>query len=160
MRKNRALHIILLVVVLNAITWMFWGRDSTLILAVNQFKTAGTNFVDTVYIFTGNHPNAPYHVAQYNDFSEKAHREMREAFSHKTTSLNIFPETYEEGKSELPEFLSYENGIFDFYIIRLIPFYAFVESSAIVGSGSADYSGNYIWFFRWWKLSERMTGVS
>ena len=160
MKKANALYIILIVVLLNLITWTIWGRDSTLVLAVNQFKTASTCFVDTVFVFTGDHPNAPTYIAQYNDFSENAHEDMQEAFYYKTSSLNIFSETYNEGKSKLPEFLSYENGIFDFYIIRLIPFYAFIESTAIVGSGSAEYSGNYIWFFRWWKLSERMTSVS
>jgi hypothetical protein len=150
MKKNRVLYTIFCLFVLNLITWIFWGKESTLLLAVDQFKTESTCFVDTVYVFTGDHPDAPYHIAQYNDFSVNTQEAMKEAFYYKTNWLEVFPETYNQGRTKLPKYLSYENGIFNFYIIRLIPFFAYIESAAIVGSGSAEYITYYIWFFRWW----------
>lgn len=51
--KNKVLIAIGLLFILNFLTWAFWGRDSILAVPAYEFKTAGTCFADTVYVFTG-----------------------------------------------------------------------------------------------------------
>ncbi len=153
MSKNKTLIVAGIFIVLNLITWMIWGRDGTLALSVGQFRTAATCFVDTVHVFAGENPQTPSSISQYNDYSEKAHKHFENAFEYKTFSLNIYLETYEEGRAKIPEYLDYENAIFEFGIFRAIPFYSKIETQVIAGDGSADVTGYYLWLFRWWKIA-------
>lgn len=94
------------------------------------------------------------------DFSPKAHQKFEEAFYYKTFHLHFIDDTYQEGRHLLPEYLSYQNTYYDFDIIRVVPLFAIVIKIAIAGDGSANFESTHVWFFRWWRLNDKLTGLS
>lgn len=151
--------ILLLIFALNLLTWMIWGHENTIEIAAQEFKTAGTCFADTIHVFTGRE-ELPWYISQYSDFTARAHAKFEEGFRFKTFSLNLYEETYQNGRHHLPDFLGYENTVYGFDIIRVIPLIAILDKHALAGDGSASYRSSHLWFFRWWGLNDKFTAGS
>lgn len=142
------------------LSWLIWGRSNTLLLAAEEFRTAGTEYVDTIHVFLGNDSSDPWYYSRDLNFSEKTRSRYFALLEQKASVVKVYSGSFEEERNLLPEYLDYENAVYSVRVLRVVPFFAFIDMATLAGGGSATHEGYYIWVFHWRKIVVRQTSVS
>lgn len=144
--------ILVAIVLLNLITWLIWGRSSTLVLT--NTSNVHTYYYKEILIEKGFSDNLPFYEVSFNDYSESAKNELIEKLGiNKTKVVNRI-----DWQSDSLDFE--ETPVFWVAIIRDFPLLSTISYGIIAGGGSVDFKSFYVWFFGWFEIRDELTGIS
>ena len=149
------------ILVLNAISWLFIGKEKALDLSLNYFdylySPSDTLFVYSIFTIESDIGKIVY---EYDDFSKFKER-TKKLFLTKLNSQDQV-KNVKFVDSTIVLFSDYEPGLGNFFIDLEYnyPFYLNVISGIAVNGFGGEYEQNFIWFFRWWEIGEAGRGMS
>ena len=144
--------ILVSIVLLNLISWLFWGRSSTLLLT--NTNNINTYYYKEILIEKGFSDYLPFYEVSFNDYSESTKNEFIEKLGvNKTKVANRI-----DWQSDSLDFE--ETPVFWVTIIRDFPLLSTISYGIIAGGGSVDFKSFYVWFFGWFEIRDELTGIS
>jgi len=154
-RFKPILLIIGIVILLNLLGWLLFGKNHTIQMVGTQSEYHTAHYSqqsDSISIF--NNPRGdelPWHYQLYSDFSTNEQENLKLVVSEHYGPIKVVEEM---GNT------SYQNQYFDFFIISGFPLFAKVTTRVFRGPGTTVYEGIYIYFFGWHEISSRLRGIS
>jgi len=165
MRKRKQIVYVLgilgTVLILNLLSWLSMGRERALLLAAREFDSAGAvTSDDTLYVFTG-HVAASRRGSQFPDFKAG----VRDAFvrhllsSSGVSQVKVHPGSFKISHTEP---IVYNNHDAAFFVVvdRSMPLWSVIETTVYAPEFVIQHEIRGFWFFRWWELSRRLSGIS
>jgi len=148
---------ILFILLLNIFSWFFWGRNDTILLVPDHTSNFNFYYYKHVFIETEN-SDIPFYMSTLNDYSISKQREFINSFSNSIFNCKL--RIIKKHKLATDSLDIEKNPFFYFGIIRDVPFLCFIEYGTVAGMGSKSYKTYYIWFFHWYQVKDKLTGIS
>ena len=166
-KKKFYISFIILLILINFLSWLIWGKKNSIILASDSFYTQTDAFIDSIYIFT-DIQDQKWFQRTYYDYNANQKEKFIKRIERKTYYDKVLDPFYiydiefeldssnvHNGDNEI-----YSKNIYSFFIIDAIPMYANVKNDMYLGQGSVGYSMHYIWFFGWHRIYGYQTMMS
>ena len=146
---------LLLIIGLNLLSWLFYGRNSILLKSSRFFDEScyATN-ADTLHIYSALSDDIEYYLgfSSFGDFPKSFKEKLIDSLEHRSNSIVIYKDQIID--NPFPD----KFGEINFWtsIDRRYPFYSSVSAGeAAIGFG-ADYSQTWIWLFKWYPIQRTL----
>ena len=162
MKLVKRLSILILIILLgNLLTWFFYGQNRVLILGSEASEVLDwVQSPDTLIIFTGRIEDMKRY-SQVADFTDQSLQNLKNRLQSKT-QLTVLTDKrpIPIGNGDGDDLLMQNALAYYVYVDRRFPFYAEVGRSLYAPGFVVVVESRNIWFFRWWEIDDRMTGIS